>query len=102
MSLMEKGEKSHGLGKIVDHKENYVLVKIVNYPKEDERLKIGVAVKMRGVIYDDQIPIFQVKDMDDVDVLEEKTLPISQVRKSFQRLSAVVKRQKIDNENDDI
>ncbi|KAF7995949.1 hypothetical protein HCN44_007916 [Aphidius gifuensis] len=102
MLLMEEGEKSHGLGKIVDHKENYVLVKIVNYPKEDERLKIGVAVKMRGVIYDDQIPIFQVKDMDDVDVLEEKTLPISQVRKSFQRLSAVVKRQKIDNENDDI
>ncbi|KAF7990515.1 hypothetical protein HCN44_000320 [Aphidius gifuensis] len=94
MLLMEEGEKSHGLGKIVDHKENYVLVKIVNYPKEDERLKIGVAVKM-------QTPIFQVKDMDDVDVLEEKTLPISQVRKSFQRLSAV-KRQRIDNENDDI
>ncbi|XP_044012205.1 uncharacterized protein LOC122855110 [Aphidius gifuensis] len=102
MLLMEEGEKSHGLGKIVDHKENYVLVEIVDYPKEDERLKIGVAVKMRGVIYDDQIPIFQVKDMDDVDALEEKTLPISQVRKSFQRLSAVVKRQKIDNANDDI
>ncbi|KAF7990530.1 hypothetical protein HCN44_000335 [Aphidius gifuensis] len=54
MLLMEEGEKSHGLGKIVDHKENYVLVEIVDYPKEDERLKIGVAVKMRGVIYDDQ------------------------------------------------
>lgn len=49
-----------------------------------------------------EIPIFQVKDMDDVDVLEEKSLPISQVRKSFQRLSAVVKRQKIDNENGDL
>ncbi|KAF7987624.1 hypothetical protein HCN44_003487 [Aphidius gifuensis] len=50
--LIEEGEKSHGLGKIVDYKENYVLVKIVNDPKEDERLKIGVAFKMRGVIYD--------------------------------------------------
>lgn len=54
MLLIEEGEKSHGLGKIVDDKENYVLVKIINYPQEDERLKIGVAVKMRGVIFNDR------------------------------------------------